>query len=128
MRFAWASLVSTVAVLGTAGQASAQGRICFARAETEGAMNLHVVRIFVGRHRRLRETLELRGGDTSCVSLPPGRWSIQARSARPGDPSASDPGQCRSAVVSARVRRGSVTFSVLPRPQASAAVCGWELR
>jgi hypothetical protein len=81
-------------------------------------MDVPAVKIFVGRRGRLREIFELRGGGTSCLSVPRGRWSVQARST-----------DCKSSVVSVRVVRSrSTTISVIPREQGSTYICGWELR
>jgi hypothetical protein len=121
------SLVSVVA-LGTVQAGARTGRVCFERAEDGGLMNLHVVRLLASRDGRSREVARLRGGESSCVDLELGGWSLEARSTRPYDPAASDPDACRSRSLRVRVDQKDVKVTVSPQSKGSEYICGWELR
>jgi len=117
---------SLLVALGAAD--AALGEVCFVRAENTGAMNLHAVRLLANHGRRTRQVAMVRGGDSSCVELRPGRWSLKARSVRPHEPSASDPNECRSIRLDVQVSSGSVrNVSVSRRAHESTYVCGWNL-
>jgi hypothetical protein len=77
----WANRAGVAILNAPAG--SGTGRVCFGRAEDGGLMNLHVVRLLASRHGRSREVAQLRGGESSCVDLEVGTWSLEARSTRP---------------------------------------------
>ena len=120
--------LTLVAALGSANGSPGVGRVCFDRAEDNGSMNLHLVRLLAGRTGHLREVARLRGGESSCVELATGTWSLEARSTRLYDPTASDPNECRSRVLRVRVDQKDVHVTVSPRSKGSEYICGWELR
>jgi hypothetical protein len=125
------SLVSAlvlVAAFGSARADSRTGRVCFHRAEDGGLMNLHLVRLIADRDGHSREVARLRGGETACVDLELGAWSLEARSTRPYDPSATDPNACRSRPLPVRVDQKGVRLTVSPQSKGSEYVCGWDLR
>jgi hypothetical protein len=103
-----ALVISSLVVAAAFGGAQARsrtGRVCFDGAEDGGLMNLHPVRLLARRHGTSREVARLRGAESSCVDVELGTWSLEARSRRPYDPSASDPNACRSRAL--RVQCGS---------------------
>jgi len=123
------SVLGLVAALGVAEASPVTGRVCFDRAEDNGAMNLHLVRLFAARAGHSREVAQLRGGESSCVDLERGAWSFEARSTRPYDPTATDPNACRSRALLVRVAdQKDVHLTVSPQSKGSEYICGWDLR
>jgi hypothetical protein len=58
----------------------------------------------------------------------PGTWSLEARSAPPDAPKASDPNACRSFPLVVEVNaRATVTLSIHPLGSGPTDICGWEL-
>jgi hypothetical protein len=128
MKFIGALLFPVVVTLGVAHGDSSRGSVCFDRAENNGLMNSHLVRILAGQGDRTHEIARLAGGESFCVELESGTWWIEARSARPYDPSASDPDECRSRRLKVRVTSKERRIAVSPKSEGSAYVCGWDLR
>lgn len=126
-------LVSISVVLFSAESVSAIERtqMCFHRDEDNGAMNIFGSQVVLTNASRpaARRYVWLIGGETKCVSVEPGRWSVQVRSTKPYDPSARNVNQCQSNafMVVARTRR-KLSFYVAPRSRGPVYVCGWKLR
>ena len=76
-----------------------------------------------------RRYVWLIGGETKCVRVEPGRWSVQVRSTKLYDPSARNVNQCRSKTLVLVARAGEkLSLYVEPRRRGPAYVCGWKLR
>ena len=112
---------------GSVHAAPRSGRVCFERAEDGGVMNLQLVRLLASRGGSSREVAHLRGGESSCVELAGGTWSLEARSTRPYDPSSPDPNSCRSSPLRIRMEGKEVRVTVSPQSKGSAYICGWDL-
>jgi hypothetical protein len=129
MRFAQVIIAGSLLMVGgvrAAGDPS--GRLCFVRGEDHGSMNRHPVRIWGDHVGRARKLVQLKGGQKTCVSVPQGKWSLEARSTRLDDPKSSDPNECRSAALVVEVTRSpTVTISVAPLGRGSTYICGWNL-
>ena len=128
MKLRGALLFPLVVALGVAHGNPGRGNVCLDRTENNGSMNSHLVRILAGQGDRAREVARLAGGESSCVELEGGNWWFEARSARPYDPSASDPDECRSRRLKIRVTSKERRIAVSPKSEGSAYVCGWDLR
>jgi hypothetical protein len=133
MRFALlgiGSLLGSLLVLaGRPAAGGLAGRLCFVRGEDMGVTSTHPVRILGEHEGRSRKLVELRGRGKPCVSVPPGKWSLEARSTRPDDPKASDPDQCRSFPLVVEVTKSEpVTITVSPLGGGATSFCGWDLR
>jgi hypothetical protein len=122
-------LIGFLSVVGGGRAAAARGgKICIVRSQDEGSMNRHPVRVWGEQRGRSRRLVELRGGEKACVSVPLGRWSLEARSTRPYDPKASDANECRSFPLIVDVTKTeAVTVSVSPLGRGPTYVCGWDL-
>ncbi|HTO54391.1 MAG TPA: hypothetical protein VMR50_13490 [Myxococcota bacterium] len=104
------------------------GRLCVQRDEDNGSMNVFPVRILAGRGGHFHDVVFITGGESDCVPLEPGDWSIRARSFRPYDPTAKDPDECRSETVRVKMAEGEIQLSVSPTTTGPTYQCGWDLR
>jgi len=119
---------SLLVISGGRAAGEPAGRICFVRVKEQGALNRLPVRVWGDHGGSSRKLAELRGGEKKCVSVPQGKWSVDARSSRPNAPKASDPDECRSSALLIEVTKSpTVTLSISPLGRGSTNLCGWNL-
>jgi hypothetical protein len=123
-------VLAVVALVGAVGPVAAQapGKLCFERGQAEGPIRKHPVRILGELDGKPRKVAELRGTKKVCASVPPGKWSLEARSTNPLEPRSKNPDACRSAPFLIDVPKGAtVTVWVAPVGRDGVYHCGWEL-
>jgi len=130
------SVVSIFIALSGAGServgAASVGQVCFVRAESDGPKNPHPVWIWGTRDGgRARKLVQVKGAKKACGRVAPGKWSLEARSARPDVPKlpkAANPNECRSFALVVDVTAGQpVDVSVAPLGRGATTLCGWTL-
>src|ERR1041385_2554986 len=114
-----ASMAGSLILLSCASAAAAdQSQICFHRDEDNGSINILSSRVVLTKasRRLVRHDISLIGGENKCIVVEPGRWSVQARSTRPYDPSDRDSNRCRSTRLTVFARGGEkVSVDIAPR-------------
>ena len=110
-----------------AASTNGSGTVCVLRREDGGSMNIHAVRLIATQESGARRDLgSLIGGESACVKVDSGVWSVRAFSRRPYDPEATDARECKSIAVPVEVVPGAkVTLQVTPRSEGASYVCGW---
>lgn len=130
MRWLAPTLISCLALTATPARAFKTAQVCVRRDENNGAMNVFASQLTLrGSSRRAGERrLSLIGGETKCVDVEPGRWSVEARSGRPQEPAAHDTVECRSNTLRLNARAGrTYEIELEPRGRGAEYVCGWRL-
>jgi hypothetical protein len=131
MKLAFA-VAALVCALAPATHAAPTGRVCFSRAEGPGVPNPQPIHLSAtqgaatqgGKRRKL---VDLKGDAKACATVPVGKWTLEARSARPGARKNADQNECGSAPLEIDVAKGaSVNIFVSPLG-GPAMMCGWEL-
>jgi hypothetical protein len=136
--FVVSAFVALSAVASGRAVAAPTGKLCFVRAENDGPKNPHPVWIWGTRDGgHAHKLVRVKGTKKACGRVAPGKWSLEARSARPDDPKllkaptlpkAPNPNECRSFALVVDVTEGQpVNVSVAPLGRGATTLCGWTL-
>jgi len=123
-----AFIAALLCALAPTASAAPTGRVCFSRAEGPGAPNPQPIHLFGTQGGKRRKLVDLKGDAKACATVPAGKWSLEARSARAGaEKKSADQLECNSAPLEIDVAKGT-TVDVFVSPLGGPAMmCGWEL-
>jgi hypothetical protein len=116
------SATPPAAVRPTASNEGAQ--LCFQRQENNGSINILPSCIQISDYK-----VPLLGGQSICLSVENGSTEAFVSSTVPYNPASKDNQACKSARLKLDLRAGDKRlFTVEPKSEHSAYVCGWNLR
>ncbi|HVX95728.1 MAG TPA: hypothetical protein VHK47_12520 [Polyangia bacterium] len=121
-------VAALLCALAPAALAAPTGCVCFSRAEGPGAPNPQPIHLSGTQGGKRRKLVDLKGDAKACATVPAGKWTLEARSARAGaSRKSADQNECKSAPLEIDVAQGaSVNVFVSPLG-GPAMMCGWEL-
>jgi hypothetical protein len=123
-----ASLVAALlCAFAPTARAAPKGRVCFSRAEGPGVPNPQTIHLSGTQGGKRRKLVDLAGDAKACATIPTGRWTLEARSARPGAPKGADQNECSSAPLEIDVAQGARVDIFVSPLGGPTLICGWEL-
>lgn len=112
-------------IISVSAFASDNTQICFSREENGGVLNIRGAEITAnGKH-----LLWIYGGESKCVEVAPGQYSIIAQSPDPYNPNDKNPATWKSQPLMLSVQGGSkLEITVLAVSQGATYVGPWQLK